>query len=129
MSFIQKREINEILKILNKDGFKDYLLSKNFKECLNTLNIVEEWKSTEDYINNISFLLFSFRSKGELSDQIFGVFIERLFNSDKERFLKIFIEIIKDFFKFKNQELTSSYLEKLLKPLKISYIEIENYLN
>ncbi|MBC7194780.1 MAG: hypothetical protein H5U37_03910, partial [Caldisericia bacterium] len=82
-----------------------------------------------DYINNISFLLFSFRSKGELSDQIFGVFIERLFNSDKERFLKIFIEIIKDFFKFKNQELTSSYLEKLLKPLKISYIEIENYLN
>jgi hypothetical protein len=129
MSFIQKKEFNEIIKNLNKDGFKNYLVSKNFKDLLQNLNLQDLWKSTEDYINNVSFLLFSFRGKTELSDQIFGVFIENLYNSNKKDFLKYFIEIIKDFFKFKNKELTSSYIEKLLKPLNFSYEEIQNHLN
>jgi hypothetical protein len=129
MSFIQKKEFNEIIKNLNKDGFKNYLVSKNFKDLLKNLNLQDLWKSTEDYINNVSFLLFSFRGKTELSDQIFGVFIENLYNSNKKDFLKYFIEIIKDFFKFKNKELTSSYIEKLLKPLNFSYEEIQNHLN
>jgi hypothetical protein len=129
MSFIQKKEFNEIIKNLNKDGFKNYLVSENFKDLLKNLNLQDLWKSTEDYINNVSFLLFSFRGKTELSDQIFGVFIENLYNSNKKDFLKYFIEIIKDFFKFKNKELTSSYIEKLLKPLNFSYEEIQNHLN
>ncbi|MDI6861657.1 MAG: hypothetical protein QMD25_06625 [Caldisericia bacterium] len=128
MNLIQNKKILNLINTLIKDGLKDYLSSKNFKEDLKELNLLELWTSIEDYINNMSFLLFSFRGKGELSPDTFGVFIEKLYNEDKEKFLKIFIEIIKYFMKFKGKELSLDYIEKLLRPFGFSYQEIQNYL-
>lgn len=128
MNLIQNKKILNLINTLIKDGLKDYLSSKNFKEDLKELNLLELWTSIEDYINNMSFLLFSFRGKGELSPDTFGVFIEKLYNEDKEKFLKIFIEIIKYFMKFKGKELSLNYIEKLLRPFGFSYQEIQNYL-
>ncbi len=129
MSFIQNKKILNLVNSLLKDGFKEYLQSKNFKEDLEKLNLNSFWKSTEDYLNNLSFLLYSFRGRSELAPDTFGLFIERLMNENREKFLKNFIEIIKNFQKFKGKELTSSYIEKLLKPFGFSYNDIQNYLN
>lgn len=128
MSFIQNKKILNLVNNLLKEGFKDYLSSKNFKDDLKELNLLDSWKSIEDYLNNISFLLYSFRGRGDLSLETFGVFLEKLYSENKEKFLKIFIDIIKYFIKFKGKEISSSYIEKLLKPLGFSYQDIQNYL-
>ncbi|MCX8095081.1 MAG: hypothetical protein N3D74_02675 [Caldisericia bacterium] len=129
MSFIQNKKIANLVNNLIKDGFKDYLQSKNFKENLEKLNLIDLWKLTEDYLNNISFLLFSFRGKTEIAPDTFGIFIEKLYNEDKDKFLKNFIDIIKDFLKFKGKEVNLNYIEKLLKPLGFTYDKMQNYLN
>jgi len=80
MSFIQDKKISNLVNSLIKIGFKDYLQSKNFKDILEKLNLLNLWKVSEDYINNVSFLLYSFRGKTEIAPDTFGFFIEKLYN-------------------------------------------------
>ncbi|HON83927.1 MAG TPA: hypothetical protein PLI22_07355, partial [Caldisericia bacterium] len=113
-----RKDLKGIYNYLLNEDIRSYLLSDDFKEfCEKNLDIKEIWSESERYTNNMNFLLFSFRGKSELIEISFGIFLEKITNSGKEKFLEIILKIIKDFMKFKNREFNLNDIYKNIKNL------------
>lgn len=120
-----RKDLRGIYNYLLNEDIKSYFLSDDFKEfCEKNLDIKEIWSESERYTNNMNFLLFSFRGKSELIEISFGIFLEKITNSGKEKFLEIILKIIKDFMKFKNREFNLNDIYKNIKNLNYTIEEI-----
>ncbi len=120
-----RKDLKGIYNYLLNEDIRSYLLSDDFKEfCEKNLDIKEIWSESERYTNNMNFLLFSFRGKSELIEISFGIFLEKITNSGKEKFLEIILKIIKDFMKFKNREFNLNDIYKNIKNLNYTIEEI-----
>jgi len=120
-----RKDLRGIYNYLLNEDIKSYFLSKEFNEfCEKNLDIKEIWSESERYTNNMNFLLFSFRGKSELIEISFGIFLEKITNSGKEKFLEIILKIIKDFMKFKNREFNLNDIYKNIKNLNYTIEEI-----
>ena len=120
-----RKDLRGIYNYLLNEDIRSYLLSDDFKEfCEKNLDIKEIWSESERYTNNMNFLLFSFRGKSELIEISFGIFLEKITNSGKEKFLEIILKIIKDFMKFKNREFNLNDIYKNIKNLNYTIEEI-----
>jgi len=120
-----RKDLKGIYNYLLNEDIKSYFLSDDFKEfCEKNLDIKEIWSESERYTNNMNFLLFSFRGKSELIEISFGIFLEKITNSGKEKFLEIILKIIKDFMKFKNREFNLNDIYKNIKNLNYTIEEI-----
>ncbi|MGC8943635.1 MAG: hypothetical protein ACP5IV_06195 [Caldisericia bacterium] len=120
-----RKDLRGIYNYLLSEKIDNYLLSKEFKEfCDKNIEIKDIWKESENYSNNMSFLLYSFRGKGELIDISFGIFLEKLLSLGKEKFLEFILNITKDFFNSKNKEVNLTDIHKNFKSLNYTYEEI-----
>jgi len=72
----------------------------------------------------MNFLLFSFRGKSEIIEVSFVIFLEKITNLGKDKFLEIILKIIKDFMKSKNREVNLDDIHKNIKNLNYSIEEI-----
>lgn len=125
-----RKDLSDIYNYLLKENIASYLSSKDFKDfCEKNNDIKEMWKESENYANNMSFLLFSFRGKGELVDTSLGIFLEKATNLGKEKFLEIVLKIIKDFYRFLNREISFYEIHKSIKNLNYTLEEIVEYYN
>lgn len=120
-----RKDLRGIYNYLLKQGINQYLLSKDFKDfCEENVFIKETWIESENYVNNMSFLLFSFRGKGELVATSFGVFLEKILNLGKDRFIEILLKILKSFYTYKGKEISLYEIHNNIKNLNYSYNEI-----
>lgn len=120
-----KKDLRELYNYLLKEDIKTYLLSDDFKEfCEKNLDIKEIWSESERYANNMNFLLFSFRGKSEIIEISLGIFIEKIANLGKDKFLEIILKIIKDYMKSKNREVNLDDIYKNIKNLNYTIEEI-----
>ncbi len=120
-----KKDLRELYNYLLKEDIKTYLLSNDFKEfCEKNLDIKDIWSESEKYANNMNFLLFSFRGKSEIIEISFGIFLEKITNLGKDKFLEIILKIIKDFMSFKNREVNLDDIYKNIKNLNYTIEEI-----
>jgi len=117
-----KKDLKGIYNYLLNEDIRSYFLSDDFKEfCEKNLDIKEIWSESEKYANNMNFLLFSFRGKSEIS---FGIFLEKITNLGKDKFLEIILKIIKDFMKSKNREVNLDDIYKNIKNLNYTIEEV-----
>jgi hypothetical protein len=120
-----RKDLRDIYNYLMKENIVSYLSSKDFKDfCEKNIDIKEIWKESENYANNMSFLLFSFRGKGELVDISLGIFLEKIINLGKEKFLEIILRIMKDFYRFVNREISFYEIHKSIRNLNYTLEEI-----
>jgi len=120
-----RKDLRDIYNYLMKENIVSYLSSKDFKDfCEKNIDIKEIWKESENYANNMSFLLFSFRGRGELIDISFGIFLEKIINLGKEKFLEIILRIMKDFYRFLNREISFYEIHKSIRNLNYTLEEI-----
>jgi len=120
-----KKDLKGIYNYLLNEDIRSYLLSDDFKEfCDKNLDIKEIWNESEKYANNMNFLLFSFRGKSEIIEVTFVIFLEKIINLGKDKFLEIILKIIKDFMKPKNREVNLDDIYKNIKNLNYSIEEI-----
>jgi len=125
-----RKDLRGIYNYLLNEKIDNYLLSKEFEEfCDKNIEIKDIWKESENYANNMSFLLYSFRGKGELIDVSFGIFLEKLSSLGKEKFLEFILSIIKNFYNSKNKEVNLTDIHKNFKNLNYTYEEIVEYYN
>lgn len=120
-----RKDLRDIYNYLMKENIVSYLSSKDFKDfCEKNIDIKEIWKESENYANNMSFLLFSFRGRGELVDISLGIFLEKIINLGKEKFLEIILRIMKDFYRFVNREISFYEIHKSISNLNYTLEEI-----
>jgi len=120
-----KKDLKGIYNYLLNEDIRSYLLSDDFKEfCDKNLDIKEIWNESEKYANNMNFLLLSFRGKSEIIEVSFVIFLEKITNLGKDKFLEIILKIIKDFMKSKNREVNLDDIHKNIKNLNYSIEEI-----
>ena len=120
-----RKDLRDIYNYLLKENIVSYLSSKDFKDfCEKNIDIKEMWKESENYANNMSFLLFSFRGRGELIDISLGIFLEKIINLGKEKFLEIILRIMKDFYRFLNREISFYEIHKSIRNLNYTLEEI-----
>lgn len=120
-----RKDLRDIYNYLMKENIVSYLSSKDFKDfCEKNIDIKEIWKESENYANNMSFLLFSFRGRGELVDISLGIFLEKIINLGKEKFLEIILRIMKDFYRFLNREISFYEIHKSIRNLNYTLEEI-----
>jgi len=120
-----RKDLRDIYNYLMKENIVSYLSSKDFKDfCEKNIDIKEIWKESENYANNMSFLLFSFRGRGELVDISLGIFLEKIINLGKEKFLEIILRIMKDFYRFVNREISFYEIHKSIRNLNYTLEEI-----
>ena len=120
-----KKDLKGIYNYLLNEDIRSYLLSDDFKEfCEKNLDIKEIWSESEKYANNMNFLLLSFRGKSEIIEVSFVIFLEKIINLGKDKFLEIILKIIKDFMKPKNREVNLDDIYKNIKNLNYSIEEI-----
>jgi len=120
-----KKDLKGIYNYLLNEDIRSYFLSDDFKEfCEKNLDIKEIWSESEKYANNMNFLLFSFRGKSEIIEISFGIFLEKITNLGKDKFLEIILKIIKDFMKSKNREVNLDDIYKNIKNLNYTLEEI-----
>lgn len=125
-----RKDLKGIYNYLIKENIVSYLLSSEFKKfCENEIKIKNLWKESEDYANNMSFLLFSFRGKGELVDVSLGIFLEKIITLGKYEFIELILKIMKDFYNFLNREINFYEILESLKNLNYTYEEIVEYYN
>lgn len=125
-----RKDLKGIYNYLIKENIVSYLLSSEFKKfCENEIKIKNLWKESEDYANNMSFLLFSFRGKGELVDVSLGIFLEKIITLGKYEFIELILKIVKDFYNFLNREINFYEILESLKNLNYTYEEIVEYYN
>lgn len=117
-----KKELVNIYNFLINEDINRYLISKDFNQfCEKNRDIKDIWYESEAYANTMSFLLFSFRGKSELVLASLGIFLEKISSLEKNDFLKILLNILKDFYRFKNKEIDLHNIYKNLKNLNINY--------
>jgi hypothetical protein len=120
-----RKDLRDIYNYLMKENIVSYLSSKDFKDFYEkNIDIKEIWKESENYANNMSFLLFSFRGRGELVDISLGIFLEKIINLGKEKFLEIILRIMKDFYRFLNREISFYEIHKSISYLNYTLEEI-----
>ena len=120
-----RKDLRDIYNYLMKENIVSYLSSKDFKDFYEkNIDIKEIWKESENYANNMSFLLFSFRGRGELVDISLGIFLEKIINLGKEKFLEIILRIMKDFYRFLNREISFYEIHKSISNLNYTLEEI-----
>jgi len=120
-----RKDLRDIYNYLMKENIVSYLSSKDFKDFYEkNIDIKEIWKESENYANNMSFLLFSFRGRGELVDISLGIFLEKIINLGKEKFLEIILRIMKDFYRFLNREISFYEIHKSIRNLNYTLEEI-----
>lgn len=120
-----RKDLRDIYNYLMKENIVSYLSSKDFKDFYEkNIDIKEMWKESENYANNMSFLLFSFRGRGELVDISLGIFLEKIINLGKEKFLEIILRIMKDFYRFLNREISFYEIHKSISYLNYTLEEI-----
>lgn len=125
-----RKDLTGIYNYLLKENIISYLSSDEFRNfCEKNKNIKNLWKESEDYANNMSFLLFSFRGKGELIDITLGIFLEKIISLGKNEFIKLILKIIKDFYAFLHKEINFYEIHKSLKNLNYTFEEIVEYYN
>jgi len=120
-----KKDLKGIYNYLLNEDIRSYFLSDDFKEfCEKNLDIKEIWSESEKYANNMNFLLLSFRGKSEIIEVSFVIFLEKITNLGKDKFLEIILKIIKDFMKSKNREVNLDDIYKNIKNLNYTIEEV-----